>query len=71
MGLTSVGMTVRVTQTSGATPIGRQSGFGFELLGNAEAFATGTRQEGAITQTTDSNTIRVVCICSCYTHFFK
>jgi hypothetical protein len=59
-GLTSVGMTVRVTQTSGATPIGRQSGFGFELLGNAEAFATGTRQEGAITQTTDSNTIRVV-----------
>ena len=59
-GLTSVGMTVRVTQTSGATPIGRQAGFGFELLGNAEAFATGTRQEGAITQTTDSNTIRVV-----------
>jgi hypothetical protein len=59
-GLTSVGMTVRVTQTSGATPIGRQSGFGFELLGNAEAFATGTRQEGAITQTTGSKTIRVV-----------
>jgi hypothetical protein len=59
-GLTSVGVTVRVTSTNGFIPRGRSAAFGFELLGNAASFAAGTRQESAITQTTGSKTIRVV-----------
>jgi hypothetical protein len=59
-GLTSVGVTVRVTQTTGFVPRGRSAAFGFELLGNAASFATGTRQQSAIVQTTGSKTIRVV-----------
>jgi hypothetical protein len=59
-GLTSVGMIVRVTQTSGFVPRGRQAAFGFELFGNAASFASGTRREEAITQTTGSKTIRVL-----------
>jgi hypothetical protein len=59
-GLTSVGMTVRVTQTSGFVPRGRSAAFGFELFGDAASFPAESRQESAITQTTGSKTIRVV-----------
>jgi hypothetical protein len=59
-GLTSVGMTVRVTQTSGFVPRGRSAAFGFELFGDAASFPAQSRQESAITQTTGSKTIRVV-----------
>jgi hypothetical protein len=59
-GLTSVGMTVRVTNTSGFIPRGREASFGFELLGDAASFAAESRQSSAITQTTSSTTIRVI-----------
>jgi hypothetical protein len=59
-GLTSVGVIVRVTQTSGFLPRGRMAAFGFELFGNAASFPAESRQESAITQTTGSKTIRVV-----------
>ena len=59
-GLTSVGVIVRVTQTSGFVPRGRSAAFGFELLGNAASFPAESRQSSAITQTTGSKTIRVV-----------
>ena len=59
-GLTSVGVIVRVTQTSGFVPRGRAAAFGFELLGNAASFAAESRQSSAITQTTSSRTIRVI-----------
>jgi hypothetical protein len=59
-GLTSVGVIVRVTQTSGFLPRGRMAAFGFELFGNAASFPAESRKESAITQTTGSKTIRVV-----------
>ena len=59
-GLTSVGLTVRVTQTSGFVPRGRQAAFGFELFGSATSFASGTQLERPITQTIGSKSIQVL-----------
>lgn len=58
-GLTNVGLIVRVTQTTGFVPRGRQAAFGFELFGNAAQFASGTLKEEFITQTSANKTIRV------------
>jgi hypothetical protein len=59
-GFTLVGMTLQVTSVRSSIQSGRAEGFGFELLGDAASFATGTRQTGAITQTIGSKTIRVL-----------
>jgi hypothetical protein len=59
-GLTSVGLTVSVTRTSGSVPRGRQAAFGFELFGSATSFASGTQLERPITQTIGSKSIQVL-----------
>ena len=59
-GLTSVGLTVRVTATSDALPRGRQAAFGFELLGDANLQSDGFTKEATFTQTNGSKTIAVI-----------
>ena len=49
-GLTTCGLTVRVTETTGAQPKGRQAAFGYELLGDANAQPDGFVKEAAFTQ---------------------
>ena len=50
-GLTTVGLTVRVTETSSQNvPQGRQAAFGYELLGDANSQPDGFAKEAAFTQ---------------------
>ena len=59
-GLTSVGLTVRVTATSAALARGRQAAFGFELFGDANLQPEGFRKEATFTQTSGGKTIQIV-----------
>jgi hypothetical protein len=57
-GLTSVGMLVTVTQTTGVTPTGRQAGYGYELFGDASSYPAGVRQEVTETFTTGTGLLQ-------------
>jgi hypothetical protein len=59
-GLTNVGLTVRVTQTSGDVPKGRAAAFGYELLGDANLQPDGFAKEVALTQSIGSKEIEVI-----------
>jgi hypothetical protein len=61
-GLTSVGLTVRVTETSSQNaPKGRQAAFGYELLGDANSQPDGFAKEAAFTQSGGgSKQIRII-----------
>jgi hypothetical protein len=59
-GLTSVGLTVRVTQTTGAVPVGRSSAFLFELLGDATPLATGAQKQVTMVDSNGSKTLSVI-----------
>lgn len=59
-GLTSVGLVVQVTGTSGALPRGRQAAFGYELLGDANSQPDGFAKEATFTQSSGSKQIRII-----------
>jgi hypothetical protein len=59
-GLTNVGLTVRVTQTSGEVPKGRAAAFGYELLGDANLQPDGFVKEVALTQSIGSKEIEII-----------
>jgi hypothetical protein len=59
-GLTSVGLVVQVTGTSGTLPRGRQAAFGYELLGDANSQPDGFAKEATFTQSSGSKQIRII-----------
>jgi hypothetical protein len=43
-GVTTVGVIVRVTKTTGVQPVGRQAAYGFAIFGNPASYTVGERQ---------------------------
>jgi len=59
-GLTSVGMKIQVSQTSGTEPRGIKSAFAHEALGNASSYPVGTKRSYVFNATEGGKTLRVL-----------